>query len=143
MNYYSKYLKYKKKYLELKNLELKNLIVVQSGGGKRYLKQEIDKDPLILTPTGMPNKMNKFLLQPEINFIKKKCSNNKSIAKICTDQNISDLLTYFFTSEHTGYNPSKDLEIISKKTKLSKDFVSSVLKYHKIWKSEFLLKIEK
>ena len=138
MNYYSKYLKYKKKYLDLKKM-----INFQNGGGKRYLKQEIDKDPLILTPSGMPNKMNKFLLQPEINFIKKKCSKNKSTAKICTDQNVSDLLTYFFTSEQTGYNPSKDLEIISKKTKLSKDFINSVLKYHKLWKSDFFLKIEK
>ena len=32
---------------------------------------------------------------------------------LTSDQNISDLLTYFFTSEQTGYNPSKDLEIIN------------------------------
>ena len=37
------YLKYKNKYLELKNIQS------QSGGGKRYLKQQIDRDPLILT----------------------------------------------------------------------------------------------
>ena len=118
------------------------MIASQSGGGKRYLKQEMDKDPLTLTPSGMPNIMNNFLLKPEINFIKKKCIKNKSTVKICTDQNISDLLTYFFTSEQTGYNPSKDLEKISKKTKLSTEFINSVLKYHNIWKSDFLLKIK-
>jgi len=137
MDYHLKYLKYKKKYLELQNM-----IASQSGGGKRYLKQEMDKDPLTLTPSGMPNIMNNFLLKPEINFIKKKCIKNKSTVKICTDQNISDLLTYFFTSEQTGYNPSKDLEKISKKTKLSTEFINSVLKYHNIWKSDFLLKIK-
>ena len=115
----------------------------QLAGGKRFLKQDIDKDPLILTPSGKPTKMNKFLLQPEINFIKKKCSKNKDVSKMCTEENISDLLTYFFTSEQTGYNPSKDVDNIIKKTKLSKDFVNSVLKYHKVWKKDHFLKIEK
>ena len=125
------------------NYENTTLDIEQSAGGKRYLKQEIEKDPLILTPSGKPNKMNKFLLKPEVNFIKKKCSKNKNSSKLCTEDNISDLLTYFFTSEQTGYNPSKDVDNITKKMKLSKDFVKSVLKYHEVWKTDHFLKIEK
>ena len=49
-DYFYKYMKYKNKYIKLKTLE-NNL----KGGGKRYLKQETEDDPLLITPTGKSN----------------------------------------------------------------------------------------
>ena len=136
-NYYFKYLKYKKKYIVMK---LKN----QEGGGKRYLRGEnLENDPLVITPLGNPKNINfKFLLQPEINFIKKQCSKDKKLAKQCNDKNLNTLLGEFFKSEQVGYDISNDISNIASKNKLSTDFILSVLKFHKTWKNNHFLKIE-
>lgn len=130
------YFKYKKKYLELKNIQS------QLGGGKRHLKQQIDRDPLILTPSGIPNhKLNKFLLKPQINFLIKECSKNKKFSKLCTDKNISSIVTIIFTYEQNNQNLLKDLPSISKNLKLSEQFIRLVIENHKLWKKKnFILK---
>lgn len=130
------YFKYKKKYLELKNIQS------QTGGGKRHLKQQIDKDPLILTPSGVPNhKLNKFLLKPQINYLIKECSKNKKFSKLCTDKNISSIVTIIFTYEQNNQNLLKDLPSISKNLKLSEQFIKMVIENHKLWKKKnFILK---
>ncbi len=130
------YFKYKKKYLELKNIQS------QLGGGKRYLKQQIDRDPLILTPSGIPNhKLNKFLLKPQINFLIKECSKDKKFSKLCTDKNISSIVTIIFTYEQNNQNLLKDLPSISKNLKLSEQFIKMVIENHKLWKKKnFILK---
>ena len=134
-NYYFKYLKYKKKYIKLKN---------QEGGGKRYLRGEnTENDPLVITPSGTANNINlKFLLQPEINFIKKQCSKDKKLSKECNDENLTKLLGEFFKSEQIGYDINNDISNIASKNKLSSDFILSVLKFHKTWKNKHFLKIE-
>ena len=130
------YFKYKKKYLELKNIQS------QLGGGKRYLKQQIDRDPLILTPSGIPNhKLNKFLLKPQINFLIKECSKDKKFSKLCTDKNISSIVTIIFTYEQNNQNLLKDLPSISKNLKLSEQFIRLVIENHQLWKKKnFILK---
>lgn len=131
-HYYQKYLKYKSKYLEIKkDLE-------QNGGGKRMLKQETESDPLLITPIGQPNsKLSSFFLKPEINFIKKKCGKDKS----CNEQNINLILTEVYKSEQTGQKI--DVNNFSKSNKISQDLINNIIKFHKIWKSEHFLKIEK
>ncbi len=138
--YFKKYLKYKKKYLDFKNkLEHQE----QQGGGKRYLKHDdFEKDPLLITTTGTPKVLNKFLLQPEINYIIKKCSKDKNLKKYCSDKNILNLLTQFFNSEQTGIKISKDIDVISKNSSVPESFVKETLKYHNEWKSEHFLKLE-
>ena len=135
-NYQYLYFKYKKKYLELKNIQS------QLGGGKRYLKQQIDRDPLILTPSGVPNhKLNKFLLKPQINYLIKECSKKKKFSKLCTDKNISSIVTIIFTYEQNNQNLLKDLPSISKNLKLSEQFIRLVIENHKLWKKKnFILK---
>ena len=126
-NYQYLYFKYKKKYLELKNIQS------QLGGGKRYLKQQIDRDPLILTPSGVPNhKLNKFLLKPQINYLIKECSKNKKFSKLCTDKNISSIVTIIFTYEQNNQNLLKDLPSISKNLELSEQFIRLVIENHKL-----------
>ena len=71
--FYQKYLKYKKKYQEIKK-ELENK---QIGGDKRPIKNLSEDDIIIANPIGSPNLMNKFLLEPEVNYIYSKCSKKK------------------------------------------------------------------
>ena len=144
--YYDKYLKYKKKYLEIK--ENKKEI---TGGGKRYLRgddgkvniNKVDKEDIMtLTPMGSPTRMNTFLLGPEINFIANKCSKEKDMKKHCTPENITNLLTQFYNFETTNESVKKNLSNVSKSTNLKVDFIEKVLKYHRLWKTEKFLKFE-
>ena len=129
MDYYSKYQKYKKKYLNFKNkIELE-------GGGKRKLHKNLSEEEIIITnPIGSPSKMNKFLLAPETDFIFKKCS--KKFGKQCSKQNINDILTYIINTELTNSN----INDLSESTKLTKEFVSEIVKNHKLFINENMVK---
>jgi len=123
-------------------------IVEIRGGGKRYLKgDKLDKvnkeDIVTITPMGSPTILNSFLLQPEIEFISKKCSKDKKLKKFCKSENISKIITEFYRIQQNGDSIKKNIEIISDITKVSKDFVSNVLKYHQSWKKDHFLRFDK
>ena len=114
------------------------------GGGKRYLKQDSGRDPLILTPSGLPNhKLNKFLLSPEINYLKKECKKNKKFSKLCDEQKISSVINLIYNYEQTNQNIKKELKSASKQLKLSEDFILFIFENHKLWKKKHFLDIKK
>lgn len=121
-NFFNKYQKYKKKYLDLKSN--------QEGGGKQKKHKNLSPEEILtIHPMGSPSSMNKFLLSPEIDFIFKKCS--KKFGKECSKENINDILTYIISVNQTSGNLKKEIEDLSKKTKLTKDFILEVNKNHK------------
>ena len=126
VDYYSKYLKYKKKYLSRKNN-------IQDGGGKRYLKLDINQeDILTITPLGSPKIMNNFLLKPEIDFIKSKCSKDDKLKKFCKEDLIGEILTQIYKSE----NNNENIKHIEKDSKTSPEFINHVIKSHNQWKND-------
>ena len=146
MNYEKKYIKYKKKYINICN-QLKE-IENQKGGGKRYLRQDkLDKvskeDIITITPIGSPTVMNTWLLQPEINFISKQCSKKNDLKKFCKSEIISKIITDIYNFQQNGDNIKKKLDELSKKYKVSKEFISTVLKIHQDWKKDHFLRFDK
>ena len=98
---------------------------------------------MTITPIGSPTVINNWLLQPEIDFIIKKCSKDKKLKKFCKAENISNLITQIYKSLHNGENIKKNIDEISKQTKIPKDFISMVIKYHESWKQDKFLRFDK
>ena len=149
--YKKKYYKYKKKYINLKN-EIKDSCASLDmiGGGKRYLKGDnLDKvkvnkeDIMTITPIGSPTVINTWLLQPEIDFISKKCSKDKKLKKFCKSENISKIITEVYRFQQNGDNFKKNIDEVSKNSKLSKEFILSVFKEHETWKQDKFLRFDK
>ncbi len=132
-DYYQKYLKYKKKYL------LEKSKLSQEGGGKRTVHSVSEEDIVIANPIGSPTMMNRFLLGPEVDFIYGKCSKNKSFAKQCSKENITDLLTYIINIEQTHGDFNREVTNLIKFSKLSKDFVNQIIKNHKEFEKKNLV----
>ncbi len=124
--FYQKYLKYKKKYQEIKK-ELENK---QIGGDKRPIKNLSEDDIIIANPIGSPNLMNKFLLEPEVNYIYSKCSKKKDFKKLCSRENLTDLLTYIININQTNGDFSEEIDNLVKYSKLTKQFVNDIIKNH-------------
>lgn len=129
MDYKHLYLKYKKKYLiEKKKSE-------QNGGGKRFLKSNVnEEDILTITPIGSPKQMNNFLLLPEINYILKKCSKESSFKRFCKKEEISDILTQIYKIEMNNGLIKDNIKKI--KSKSTTEFVQNVVKHHNQWKND-------
>lgn len=129
MDYKHLYLKYKKKYLiEKKKSE-------QKGGGKRFLKSNVnEEDILTITPIGSPKQMNNFLLLPEINYILKKCSKENSFKRFCKKEEISDILTQIYKIEMNNGLIKDNIKKI--KSKSTTEFVQDVVKHHNQWKND-------
>lgn len=130
-NFFNKYQKYKKKYLDLK--------IKQEGGGKRKVYKNLSEEEIITAhPAGSPSSMNQFLLAPETDFIFKKCS--KKFGKQCSKENINDVLTYIINVNQTNGIVKKEIDDLAKKTKLSKDFILEVDKTHKEFINDNIVK---
>lgn len=132
MDYKHLYLKYKKKYLmKKKNLE-------QEGGGKRFLKSNVNEDDILtITPIGSPKQMNNFLLLPEINFILKKCSKDNSFKRFCKKEEISNILTQIYKIEMNNGHIKDNIKKINSKS--TTEFVQHVVKHHNQWKNDNLI----
>ena len=87
--------------------------------------------------------MNTFLLQPEINFISKKCSNDKKLKKFCRPEIISKIVTEFYKYQQNGESSKNNLNNISKQLKVPKEFTNYVLKNHNLWKEDHFLRFDK
>lgn len=124
--FYQKYLKYKKKYLEIKSIYKNN----QEGGDKRLLKNISEEDIVIANPIGSPNSMNKFLLEPEVNYIYNICSKKKNFKKLCSRENLTDLLTFIININQTHGDFNQEIDHLVKYSKLSKEFINEIIKNH-------------
>lgn len=125
--YYKLYLKYKKKYLAAK---IKYQQFNQLGGKKN----NENYDALHITSIGdSNNSLKSILLEPEVNFIFKKCSKNKLK---CDKKKILSLLGKIYSINNVNEKISKKIKDISKEMKIPTLIVENIFKYHKMYKSE-------
>ena len=124
-NYYSKYIKYKKKYLYLKiNIRKSNLrYKTEFVGGGNFSERTS-----MTWQTESEKELNFISNEEELNFISKKCT-KQNIQK-CTKQNIQKVLDFYYEKlARTKPNPELSYDIMAQETELPLKLIKLIWKY--------------